>query len=120
MAAKAHRWDELAPDSPMALLTRRRVIGAQAMLSHVTLQRGCEVPVHEHANEQFVCVLSGRMRFHLPAWEGVAARDVEVSGGGVLHLPAHVPHGATALQDSVVLDVFSPPSATTGIDKGRS
>lgn len=120
MTAKAHRWEELAADSPMAMLTRRRVIGSQAMVSHVTLQRGCEVPVHAHANEQFVCVLSGRLRFHLPAWEGVAARDVEVGAGGVLHLPAHVPHGATALEDAVVLDVFSPPSAMTGIDRGRS
>lgn len=120
MTARAHRWDELAADSPMTSLTRRRVIGSQAMVSHVTLQRGCEVPVHEHANEQFACVLSGLLRFHLPAWEGGPAREVEVGAGGVLHLPPNVPHGAMALEDSVVLDVFSPPSATTGIDRGRS
>ena len=34
----------------------------------------------------------------------------------VLHLPGHSPHGAEALETAVVLDIFSPPSETTGID----
>jgi quercetin dioxygenase-like cupin family protein len=79
----------------------------------VTLQRGCVVPVHAHANEQFSCVLSGRVRFQL---EG---GDRELGPGEVLHLPSHAPHGATALETAVVLDVFAPPSATTGVDAAR-
>jgi quercetin dioxygenase-like cupin family protein len=40
--------------------------------------------------------------------------------GDVLHLPGHAPHGAEALETAVVLDVFAPPSATTGIDERRA
>ena len=42
--------------------------------------------------------------------------DLVVVGGEVLHLPANVPHSAEALEDSVLFDLFSPPSATTGVD----
>ena len=111
--ATAAHWSELPHDAPMARLERRRVIGSDAMLSHVTLHAGCDVPVHAHANEQFSCVLSGRVRFRL------ADREVELGAGDVLHLPGHAPHGALALETAVVLDVFAPPSAATGIDAHR-
>lgn len=106
------RWDALPVDAPMPRLERRRVVGEHCMISHITLRAGCEVPVHSHANEQMVCVLSGVMRFTL-----AGGREVTVRSGEVLHLPAHAPHGVVAVEDSVVLDVFSPPSATTGIDR---
>jgi quercetin dioxygenase-like cupin family protein len=103
----------------MALLERRRLIGAQAMISHVTLFKGCFVPSHAHANEQFCCVLSGRLRFGLGAEGAPDRREVTVGAGEVLHLPSNLPHSAEALEDTVVLDIFSPPSQTTGIDRPR-
>jgi quercetin dioxygenase-like cupin family protein len=110
-----YTWDSLIPDHPMALVSRRRLIGEQAMISHVTLDKGCHVSEHSHENEQFVCVLSGALRFVLAREDGQYEECV-VSGGEVLHLLPNVPHAADVLEDSVVLDVFSPPSATTGID----
>jgi quercetin dioxygenase-like cupin family protein len=109
----------MAADSPMELLSRRRVMGEQAMISHVTLAKGCSVPSHSHRNEQFCCVLSGRLRFGI-GWEKTEGyREVDVGAGEVLHLPADVPHSAVALEETVVLDIFSPPSATTGVDRGE-
>jgi quercetin dioxygenase-like cupin family protein len=109
-APVAVSWAELEHDAPLPALERRRVVGTEAMISHVTLHRGCKVPVHSHANEQFSCVLSGRVRFTLAAGERV------LGAGEVLHLPGHAPHGAEALETAVVLDVFAPPSTGTGID----
>lgn len=106
------QWSSLPADSPMPLLERRRVVGTHCMISHVTLKKGCSVPVHAHANEQMVCVLSGALRFAL---EG--GREEVVRAGGVLHLPPGAPHGAVAEEDSVVIDVFSPVSEMTGIDR---
>jgi quercetin dioxygenase-like cupin family protein len=113
-AAVAAHWEALPADTPMPALERRRIVGSEAMLSHVTLQRGCTVPVHAHVNEQFSCVLSGKVRFTLADGERV------LGPGEVLHLPSHAPHGATAIETAVVLDVFAPPSTTTGIDERRS
>jgi unsaturated pyranuronate lyase len=103
---------ELEEDRPMDLLVRRRVIGERAMISHVTLEEGFVVDAHRHENEQFACVVSGRIRFSLPE-EG---REVTLGAGQVLHLPSNVLHGAHALERTVVLDVFSPVSESTGID----
>lgn len=108
-----HRWDDLISDSPMPLIFRRRVIGEHVMISRVTLQKGCLVPMHAHANEQMACMVSGRLKFRV----GPEEREVIAGPGDVLHLPPHMPHAAEALEDCVVLDVFSPPSQTTGIDQ---
>ncbi len=110
-------WSELPVDRPMALLERRRIIGEQAMISHITLRKGCAVPMHSHENEQFSCVLSGRLRFGVQDGAKGAQRDVVVGPGEAIHLPGHVPHSAYAEEETVVLDIFSPPSAGTGIDR---
>jgi quercetin dioxygenase-like cupin family protein len=100
----------------MPLLTRRRVIGRQAMISQVRLKRGCKVPTHQHPNEQFACILEGSLRFGIGE-EGRAERfELVALAGDIVTLPSNVPHSAEALEDTLVLDVFSPPSATTGID----
>jgi quercetin dioxygenase-like cupin family protein len=116
-SATHHRWNVLPQDHPMAMLARRRVIGRQAMISQIILQRGCVVPTHAHANEQFACVLTGRLRFGLGDEGSPGRREVIVAAGEVLLLPAHVPHSAEAIEDTVVLDIFSPPSEKTGIDR---
>jgi len=118
--AKVHDWETLAKDSPMPNLVRRRVIGKQAMISHVTLETGVHVPTHHHANEQFVCLLSGRMRFGLGLRGEPGYRELMLAAGQVLELPSNVPHCCDVLERAVVLDIFSPPSATTGIDHAHA
>lgn len=112
-----HRWSDLPTDAPMALLERQRIIGDKAMISRVLLRRGCDVPAHSHANEQFACILSGCLRFTLGEPGTPDHRTLDVRAGEVLHLPANLMHAAVALEDTLVLDIFSPPSATTGIDR---
>ena len=115
--AAVYRWNNLEKDHPLEKLERRRIIGQQMMISQVFLHRGCHVPTHAHVNEQFACVMSGSLRFGIGA-EGSPERcDITVSAGEVLHLPANVPHSADALEDTLVLDLFSPPSERTGIDR---
>lgn len=118
--APHYRWNDLPKDTPMAKLERRRIIGKQVMLSQVFLHKGCHVPTHAHENEQFACIMSGELRFGIGA-EGSADRyEVSVKAGEVLHLPANVPHSADAIVDTLVIDLFSPPSQTTGIDRPGS
>lgn len=116
--AQVLRWSELEADDPLPLVRRQRIVGSEAMLSRFELGAGCEVPSHRHANEQFACVLSGRVRF-VVGEEGAEEERI-VAAGEVLHLPSQVPHAAFALEDSVVLDVFAPPSEATGVDASGS
>lgn len=115
--AEVRRWTDLEADHPMPLIDRRRINGVHAMLCEFTLHEGLVVPPHRHENEQFACVLSGRVRFKVEEPDG-SFRDEIVTSGQVLHLPPNVAHGAEAIETSVVLDVFSPPSEKTGVDSG--
>ncbi len=119
--AHVYRWSELPLDHPMPMLSRRRIIGEKMMISEVRLDRGCVVPSHSHANEQLAIVISGSLRFGLGMPGGQAGEEpcrvLDVHAGEVLHLPPFTPHSAEALEDSLVLDLFSPPSAVTGIDR---
>src|SRR6476469_6284025 len=78
------------------------------MLAHVYLEQGCIVPKHEHENEQLTYILEGTLRFWLGDDE---AEVVDVHAGEVLHIPAHVPHRAEALEETLDVDIFSPPRA---------
>ena len=118
--AAVYNWPDRPADQPMPKIERRRIIGSQAMISHVVLEPGCDVPSHTHENEQFAIVLSGRARFTIGQPDTPDAHVVEVVGspeGTVLHLPPNVPHACLAIERCVILDVFSPPSQTTGIDR---
>lgn len=112
-----HRWADLSEDAPMSLVKRRRVVGAKVMVSQVRLARGFVVPRHQHENEQIAMVMSGRIRFALGEPSSPEFREVELVAGEVLHLPSNLPHGAEAIEDTLVYDVFSPVSEGTGIDR---
>lgn len=112
-----YQWDALPTDTPMEKIARQRIIGEKMMISKVFLDRGCIVPTHQHENEQFACIMSGALRFGLGAEGSAERREIIVKAGEVLHLPSNLPHSAEAIEDTVVLDLFSPPSAGTGIDR---
>ena len=115
--ARVYRWADLPTDKPMPLIQRRRIIGQNMMISQVLLKEGFVVPSHVHENEQFACVVRGRIRFGIGAEGSPEHQEIELTGGEVLHLPANVPHSAEALAETLILDLFSPPSEKTGIDQ---
>lgn len=112
-----HKWKHLPADTPLADIERRRIIGEHVMLSHITLGKGSTVPPHAHPNEQMVVVLSGHIRFELGEPDSGDVQTLDVKGGEVLHLPPNLKHSAVAIEKTIVVDVFSPPSETTGIDE---
>jgi quercetin dioxygenase-like cupin family protein len=100
------RWDDMEIEKVSDTLGRRLITGERMMLAHVYLKKGCIVPKHSHENEQLTYILSGSLRF----WIGDDGKDELVVGPGeVLHIPSNMPHKAEALEDTVDVDVFSPP-----------
>jgi quercetin dioxygenase-like cupin family protein len=104
--ATLHRWDDIERERVNDMLDRKLITGTGIMLAHVFLKRGCIVPKHQHHNEQFTCILEGALRFRLGE-DG--ADEVIVRAGEVLHIPSNVWHEAEALEDTLDMDVFSPP-----------
>jgi len=115
--ASRHVWSELKQDFPMPKIARRRIIGDRMMVSEVKLTKGFDLASHAHENEQFVVMLTGRCTFGIGEPGSKDFREVELKTGEVLVLPGHVPHSCKALEDSHILDLFSPVSATTGVDR---
>ncbi len=90
--------EQLKPD-----LARQLVVGNQIMLARVLLKKGCVVPRHSHVNEQITYILEGALKFDI---EG---KEIVVNAGEVLCIPSNVPHAAVAMEETVDLDVFTPP-----------
>jgi quercetin dioxygenase-like cupin family protein len=101
-----HRWNDMPRERVNDLLERRLITGERMMLAHVYLKRGCLVPMHQHENEQLTYILEGALEFTIGSDRG---RKVVVRAGEVLVIPSNLPHEAVALEDTVDVDVFSPP-----------
>jgi quercetin dioxygenase-like cupin family protein len=88
------------------MLERRLITGERMMLAHVYLKKGCIVPQHSHDNEQLTYILEGALKF----WVGEdGSEEITVRAGEVLLIPSNVPHKAEALEETLDVDVFSPP-----------
>jgi quercetin dioxygenase-like cupin family protein len=101
-----YRWEEIPKERVSAMLDRRLITGERMMLAHVYLKKGCIVPRHQHENEQLTYILEGVLRFFIGEDE---KEQVDVHAGEVLHIPSNVWHKAEALEDTLDVDVFSPP-----------
>ncbi len=113
-------WSDLPTDTPMPLIARERIVGKHMMISRVLLSKGFKVPTHNHENEQFAVVLSGKIQFDIGPTENPTAESTTLTAGQVLVIPPNAPHAATALEDTLILDIFSPPSELTGVDNQTS
>ncbi len=98
-------WHTIPLEELNPLLQRQFVVGQEIMLARVLLKKGCIVPEHSHHNEQVTYILDGALKF----W--IDGKEITVHAGEVLCIPANMPHKAEALEDTVDLDVFTPPRA---------
>jgi len=96
-------WNTVELENLNPLLQRQFVVGESVMLARVLLKKGCVVPLHSHHNEQVTYILEGALKFVLKD------REVTVRAGEVLCIPPNEPHEAIALEDTVDLDIFTPP-----------
>ena len=97
-------WSDARPVAMMPGLTRRTLgVGEKVLMAEFRLTAGTVVQSHSHPYEQVGYVASGRMRFTVGSEEHVMEPgDVYVAVSGE-------PHGATCLEDAVMVEVFAPP-----------
>jgi len=88
--------------------TLRRFGGESVMIQEAVMAEGTSFEPHSHHNEQLVLVLSGRLRLDV----GSAGIPVELAAGDFFLVPPHVTHGGEALEETRLIDAFSPPRTT--------
>lgn len=97
-------WSAIPVEQIAEGITRQMVVGDRLMVCRLTLAARTVTPVHSHVHEQMTLVERGRADFFVDGHKRTAGP------GDVLLFPSGIQHGATMLDDEVVLiDIFSPP-----------
>ena len=96
-------WMTVGTAAPAPGIERRMVVGDGLMVCRLRFDPFVVTPVHQHPHEQMTLVERGRVRFTIDGEDRIA------HPGDVLHFPSNVWHGATMLDEEVVLvDIFTP------------
>ena len=96
------RWKDIEVEQLSSLIGRQFVVGKDVMVARVLLKKGANVPLHHHHNKQITYILEGALEFL------IGDERIVVRAGEVLCIPPNVPHWVEVLEDSVVIDLFSP------------
>ena len=97
-----YTWDEIGKEILSPTIARKIITGEKAMVAQVFLAKGAVVPEHKHESEQITYILEGALLFEIDG------KEILVGKGQVLRIPSWKPHKATALEDTLDLDIFSP------------
>lgn len=96
-------WNQVEREKLNDTIDREMIVGDKIMLARVFLKKGAHVPEHHHHNEQVTYILEGALKF------AIDGKEIVVHAGEVLCIPSNMPHEAWALEDTLDLDVFTPP-----------
>lgn len=96
-------WNKIPIETPHEGIERQMVIGENIMICRFKFVPFLVTPAHSHPHEQMTLVVQGKAKFIVGDEEKI------VSAGDILHFPSNTWHGATMLDEEVVLiDIFSP------------
>jgi quercetin dioxygenase-like cupin family protein len=97
-------WSAVPVEQIADGVTRQMVVGDRVMVCRLELKARTVTPIHTHVHEQVTLVERGRADFFVEGQRRTAA------AGDILVFPSGILHGATMLDENVVLiDIFSPP-----------
>jgi quercetin dioxygenase-like cupin family protein len=96
-------WTKIPVEKLDEGIERQMVVGDSLMICRLRFPPQLVTPAHDHPHEQMTIVESGKVLFTI----GDDKRIAET--GDVLHFPPGTWHGATMLDEEVVLiDIFTP------------
>ena len=96
-------WAKVPVEQLEEGIERQMIVGENLMLCRLRFAPHVVTPAHDHPHEQMTIVERGRVLFTIGDQEKIA------QAGDVLHFPPGAWHGATMLEEEVILvDIFSP------------
>lgn len=83
---------------------RRKILSyePQMMMVYVEFKRGSIGPMHRHPHTQMTYIASGAFEVSIDGKKQV------LKGGDCFYIPSDLDHGVVALEDSTLVDVFTP------------
>jgi len=76
--------------------------GEKTLMAEFLLKKGSALPRHAHPHEQTGYLVKGHIRL------SIGTEEYEARPGDSWSIPGGVEHGAESLEDSQVIEVFSP------------
>ncbi len=76
--------------------------GERTSMVRFHLAKGAELPLHNHPHEQTGYMVSGHVTFL------IEDEEVDTVAGDSWSIPGGVEHGVEVLEDTVIVEVFSP------------
>ena len=96
-------WNTIPVEQVSDGIQRQMFVGNRMMICRFRFRPFLVTPEHDHPHEQMTIVERGKVRFFIEGKEQIA------STGDVLHFPSKCWHGATMMDEEVVLiDIFTP------------
>lgn len=96
-------WNSIPVEQIAEGIERQMVVGQSIMICRLKFDPFVVTPAHSHPHEQVTFVMQGKAKFISGSEEKI------VSAGDILQFPSNHWHGATMLDEEVVLiDIFSP------------
>lgn len=105
LAANARHvnWSSIPVEHIAEGIERQMFVGERLMMCRLRFAPHVVTAEHSHPHEQMTMVERGRVRFFIEGGERIAG------AGDVLQFPANCWHGATMMDEEVVLiDIFTP------------
>ncbi|MBE7722696.1 MAG: cupin domain-containing protein [Lacrimispora celerecrescens] len=97
------KYEDIIPANPEPGITRRILARGGSMMGvEASFKKGAVGSVHKHPHEQVSYIVSGSFQYEA---DGITYM---LKAGDSYYVEPDVPHGATALEDSVILDIFTP------------
>jgi len=98
-------WDDVPLETVNPQMRRRVVTGELMTVAKIYFDDGFFVPRHSHHNEQITQVIKGVLRFR---FGDDGEQEVDVPAGGVVVIPAQLPHEALAIGAVEEIDMWAP------------
>jgi quercetin dioxygenase-like cupin family protein len=96
-------WSRIPVEQLEPGIERQMIVGQNLMICRLRFAPNVITPAHGHPHEQITIIERGRVLFTIGDEQRIA------QAGDVLHFPPGTWHGATMLDEEVILvDIFSP------------
>jgi quercetin dioxygenase-like cupin family protein len=95
-------WNTIKEDALNPLAGRKAMHGQMITLARFRFDKGNKVAMHHHPNDQITTVESGSVRMV------VGEEECILRAGDMVHVGPDIPHGNEALEDTIIVEIFSP------------
>jgi quercetin dioxygenase-like cupin family protein len=100
---KLYKWNQVPVEQLGGGITRQLITAENLMLSKVFVPKGVAFPAHKLSSEHMTIFVKGTAVYESDD------ETIEASEGDVVYIPAGIEHSDKVTEDTIVLDIFSPP-----------